>query len=301
MNLKLGVLGLSSGNGHPYSWSAIFNGYEPETMELCGFPAIPRYLEQQKWPESQIKGAEVVAVWTQNESLSQKVAMASKIRKVVARPEDMIGIVDAVLLARDDAENHLELAAPFLKAGLPIYIDKPIALSISSLNKLYELEQYPGQIFTCSALRYSYELMLSEKDLREIGVIRQIVAFTPKSWSKYGIHIVEPVLNMLPAFDEPMTFSRGGLNRLGEDTAGSLLVNWRSGVQTSFFAVGDGVSPISIRIIGTKGFKDLIFTDSFSAFKSALEVFVEGVRNQSVVSQKSFNTLVVQLLERGAI
>jgi predicted dehydrogenase len=299
MTIKLGVLGLSDGNGHPYSWSAIFNGYNPEDMESCGFPAIPRYLEQQQWPESRIQGAEVVSVWTQDESLSEKIAKAAKISNVVAKPEDMIGEVDAVLLARDDAESHLKLAAPFLKAGLPIYIDKPIALSIADLNKLYDLEQYPGQIFTCSALRYSQELVLSPEARQEIGEIREIVAFTPKSWNKYAVHIIEPVLNILPEFDEPVSYSGGRLNRFPEDTAGSLLVNWSSGIQTAFFATGDGVSPISIRIVGTRGFKDLLFIDSFSAFKTALEAYVEGIRNQTVTSPRSFNTLVVQLLERG--
>ncbi len=301
MTIKLGVLGLSDGNGHPYSWSAIFNGYNAEAMELCGFPVIPRYLEQQEWPKSSINGAEVVTVWTQDEALSKKIAKAAKIPKVVSCLEDMIREVDAVLLARDDAENHLELAAPFLKAGLPIYIDKPIALSIADLNELYELEQHPGQIFTCSALRYSQELVLSQHDRQEVGEIRQIVAFTPKSWNKYAVHIIEPVLNMLPEFDEPVSFGGGSPNRFPEDKSGTLLVNWRSGVQTAFFATGDGVSPISIRVVGTKGFKDLIFRDSFSAFKSALEAFVEGIRSQSVASPKSFNTLVVQLLERVAL
>lgn len=301
MNLRLGVLGLSEGNGHPYSWSAIFNGYNPEAMELCGFPVIPRYLEQQQWPGSCIQGAEVVAVWTQDETLSRKVAEAAKIPTVVSNPEDMIGQVDAVLLARDDAENHFELAAPFLKAGLPIYIDKPIALSIADLNKLYELEQYRGQIFTCSAMRYSQELMLTDEDRRDIGEIREIAAFTPKSWNKYAVHIIEPVLNMLPEFDAPVSFSGGSLNRFSGDTSGSLLVTWRSGVQTAFFATGDGVSPISIRTVGTKGFKDFIFSDSFPAFKAALEAFVGGVRNQTVASPKSFNASVVQLLERGAL
>lgn len=299
MKLKLGILGLSDGNGHPYSWSAIFNGYEPEEMDKCGFPVIPQYLEQQHWPEARINSAEVVAVWTQEETLSQKIARAAKIQKVVDHPDDMIAEIDAVMLARDDAENHLELATPFLKAGLPIYIDKPIALSISELNKLYDLEQYPGQIFTCSALRYSHELVLSEEDRVNLGEIRQIVAFTPKSWSKYAVHIIEPVLNLLESADEPLSVSGGRLNRFTGDTAGSLLVGWRSGVQTSFFATGDGVSPITVRVIGTLGFKDLCFTDSFSAFKRALEAFVEGVRNRTVASPKSFNQRVVQLLERG--
>ena len=301
MTLKLGVIGLSEGNGHPYSWGAILNGYNAEAMEMCGFPVIPRYLEQQSWPESRIQGAEVVSVWTQDEKLSQMVSIAARIPNIAAVPEDMIGEVDAILLARDDAENHFELASPFLKAGLPVYIDKPIALSLADLNKLYELEQYAGQIFTCSALRYSNELMLSCGDRQEIGDIRQIVAFTPKSWAKYAVHIIEPVLNMLPESDEPVRFRGGMLKRFSDDSAGTLTVDWRSGIQTSFFATGDGVTSISIRIVGTKGFKDLVFSDSFSAFKSALEIFLEGVRSRSEASPKAFNKLVVTLLEKGAL
>lgn len=300
MKLKLGVLGLSEGNGHPYSWSAIFNGYDPEAMELCGFPAIPRYLEQHRWPESRIDDAEVAVVWTQDKELSVRVAQAAKIPRVVSKPEDMIGTVDAILLARDDAENHLELAAPFIKAGLPIYIDKPVALSVAALSKLYEIQQYPGQIFTCTALRYSEELRLSEEDRRSIGEIRQIFAFTPKSWNRYAVHIIEPVLNMLSESDQPETFSSARQDEPGQDTSGSLLVRWRSGVRTAFFATGDGVTPISVRVVGTKGFKDLIFTDSFSAFRATLNVFIGGIRDGNVASPRAFNELVVELLEKGA-
>ena len=108
MKLKLGIIGLSDGNGHPYSWSAIFNGYNPEAMESCGFPVIPRYLEKQKWPESRIPNAEVIAIWTQDPNLSAHIAEAAN-TFIAPRPEDIIGKVDAVLLARDDAENHLSL------------------------------------------------------------------------------------------------------------------------------------------------------------------------------------------------
>ncbi len=167
MTLKLGVIGLSEGNGHPYSWSAIFNGYDLEAMEHCGYPVIPRYLERQSWPECRIDGAEVVAIWTQDIEQSKHIAKAAHIKEVVENYSDMIGKVDAVLLARDDAENHLKYAEPFLRAGLPIYIDKPIAVSVAALDKLYSLQQYNGQIFTCSALRYSQELMLSEADKKQ--------------------------------------------------------------------------------------------------------------------------------------
>tara|TARA_Y100001001_G_scaffold4669_1_gene4872 strand:+ start:9719 stop:10615 length:897 start_codon:yes stop_codon:yes gene_type:complete len=296
MNIKLGVIGLSSGNGHPYSWSAILNGYNPAAMELCGFPVIPRYLEKEQWPESRLPGAEVVSVWTQSIDLSHRIAEAALIPKVVQNLEDMIGDIDAVLLARDDAENHIKFAAPFLQAGLPVYIDKPIALSVCQMESIYEMEKYSGQIFTCSALRYSDELRITPDDCANIGAICQIVAFTPKSWDKYGVHIIEPVLNMLPDSDEPRNFTR---IEAEPDRGRGLSVMWRSGIQSVFFATGEGASPLSIRVIGTKGFKDLYFSDSFSAFRNALRIFVSSVHERTVPSTKIFNRKVVEILERG--
>ena len=297
MTLKLGVIGSSEGNGHPYSWSAIFNGYDSVEMEKCGYPVIPRYLEQQQWPASQIKEARVAAIWTQDIALSRHIAKAAKIEHVVTCYTDMIGQVDAVLLARDDAYNHLQYAEPFLRQGIPIYIDKPIALSVNDLDRLYALEQYSGQIFTCSALRYSKQLALTTADRQSLGPIKQITAFTPKSWSKYAVHIIEPVLNMLSEGDEIVEMTAPAFHRC--DGSGSLMVCWESGIQTNFFALGDGQSPISIRVFGTSGWKDFIFTDSFSAFKAALQAFIQGISNNKVMSDRAFNTTVVQLLERG--
>lgn len=297
MTLKLGVIGSSEGNGHPYSWSAIFNGYDALEMEKCGYPVIPRYLEQQHWPASQIKEARVTAIWTQDIALSRHIAKAAKIEHILACYTDMIGQVDAILLARDDAHKHLQYAEPFLRQGIPIYIDKPIALSIDDLDRLYALEQYSGQIFTCSALRYSQQLALTKADRQSLGTIKQITAFTPKSWSKYAVHIIEPVLNMLPEGDNPVEMTVLSANK--DSGSGSLMVRWESGIQTNFFALGDVQTPISIRVFGTNGWKDFTFTDSFSAFKAALQAFIEGILDKKVMSDKAFNTTVVQLLERG--
>ena len=52
--LNLGIIGGSEGNGHPYSWSAIFNGYDPNAINDCAFPSIPIYLSKQKFPDDQI-------------------------------------------------------------------------------------------------------------------------------------------------------------------------------------------------------------------------------------------------------
>src|SRR5690554_6456757 len=98
MSIKLGIIGFSEGNGHPFSWSAIFNGYDRHLMENCGFPVIPRYLEKEKWPDVQIQEAKVVCIWTQDVELSKKIAATCSISIVVENLEEMIKYLDGVLL-----------------------------------------------------------------------------------------------------------------------------------------------------------------------------------------------------------
>lgn len=294
--IKLGVIGMSEGNGHPYSWSAICNGYAPEPMAECGFPVISHYLAQQSWPEARIPGALVTHVWTQDKALSRRIAQASLISHVVAEPTAMLGQVDALLLARDDAENHLSFAAPFLQAGVPVYIDKPIALSQERLRELYRLQQYEGQIFTCSALRYAKELMLDEADRERIGPIRHIQASTPNGWDKYAVHVIEPVLNLV---GRPALMASAQARPIAEKGRAVSLV-FDGGITVDFMALGKNVaSPLSLRIHGERGWHDLVFADSFSAFKSALVAFVEGIRTRTCRSPMGFNEQVVAIIESG--
>ena len=107
--LKLGIIGLSSGNGHPYSWSAIFNGYDPEEMARCPFPSIPEYLGKRSFPEDAIADAEVTHVWCDSEDAAQSVSKCSLVGNICHSLEELVDSVDAILLARDDAENNLRL------------------------------------------------------------------------------------------------------------------------------------------------------------------------------------------------
>ena len=292
--LRLGIIGLSPGNGHPYSWSAIFNGYDQDAMESCGFPVIPRYLEKQNFPDDQISGARVTHVWAQEQDLASHIASAARIETVVAHYEDMIGQVDAILLARDDADRHVEFSMPFLKAGLPIYIDKPLALSLADAHLLLDAQQYPGQLFTCSALRYAREFQLSDADRTAIGNIQQIHATTPKDWSKYAVHVIEPALLQIA--------DRGAIVHAASwqaEESTTLAVNYANGSKLLVTALGNVSGPLSLRIMGDRGWKDLFFVDAFSAFKSALQEFINGVIAREERIAPEFVLEVIQLIEAG--
>lgn len=296
MALKLGLIGMSEGNGHPYSWAAICNGYSKEYMAQCGFPSIPGYLANQTWPEACISGVEVTHVWTQDRVLSNAIARASLIANVVDDPQEMIGQIDALLLARDDADQHIGFARPFLEAGVPVYIDKPVALSVEKLRTLYKFQRYEGQLFTCSALRYSTELVLSEADHRRIGNIKHIQAVTPNGWEKYSVHLIEPLLCLLGESALPV---RTTARAIGERGRG-LAIDFAGGITADLAALGKMVaSPILIRVHGDLNWCDLVFTDSFSAFKSALVDYIEGIKTRTCRSPYSFNARVVSIIEAG--
>lgn len=294
--LSLGVIGLSPGNGHPFSWSAICNGYDLNEMNNCGFPAIPAYLSEREFPQACIPDAAVTHVWTQDPSISRQIANASLIEHVVDRYDDMIGEIDALLLARDDAENHMQFALPFLDAGIPVYIDKPIALSETGLQQLLAAQKYPGQIFTCSALKYAPEFQLKDTQRQSLGKLKSIDAMTPKSWGKYAIHVIEPLLDIIG--DQGEIISKKLCERSGDVV--TLLIVWSSGLQATISSMGDNVTcPISIRVMGETDYADLVFKDSFTAFKAALIDFIDGIRTNDVKTDIKRLSEIVGIVEAG--
>jgi len=291
--IRLGVIGISEGNGHPYSWSAICNGYDAEAMAECGFPSIPVYLAERTWPQDRLDGVTVTHVWAQDGGRARHIAKASRIGTVVDDPEEMIGVIDGLLLARDDAENHATLSAPFLAFGIPVYLDKAPALNVQEFDGICARQSRPGLVFTGTALTYASELKLDGAMRDAIGPIRHVIAMTPKSWDRYAIHIIEPVLRLLGTDATPeirRTWVRGKARGL-DAVIGDTLVQ--------FSALGSVASPIALRVIGENNWADLVFRDSFSCFRAALADFVDGIRDGHSRCELGLMRQAVWLLEQG--
>jgi hypothetical protein len=297
MTVRLGVIGVSPGNGHPYSWSAICNGYSPEAMRDCGFPVIPEYLARQDWPAARLPGVSVTHVWTEDPQQSRHIARAALIDHVVDRREDMIGVIDGLLLARDDAQNHLTFAEPFLRAGLPVYVDKPVALSLADFHALHTLEQYEGQIFSCSALRFSDDLRLSGMERSSIGDIRFISGTVPKQWDTYAVHLIDPLLTHLitgqgaaPRLLNSVPYPKGRR---------SVLLDFPKGPLVNLVALGQSKGPISFRLYGDVSWCEKEFKEAFSAFRAALTAFVRAISAPPQPGGTLFNRRVVEIIEMG--
>ena len=81
-----------------------------------------------------LPGVELVAVVDTNQARAEEIAAANQTRALM-RPTSLLGKVDAVSIAVP-TEQHLAVALPFLEAGIPVLVEKPMARSLDEALKL---------------------------------------------------------------------------------------------------------------------------------------------------------------------
>ena len=270
--LRLAMLGMIEGNGHPYSWSGIVNGYNPVEMAKCPYPGIPAYMGRQPLASVRIPGARVTHVWTDDPADAPRVAAASLIEHVVSRPEDVIGRVDAAIIATDDGDDHVRRVRPFIEAGLPVFIDKPMATNIADLRQFVQWHRGGKIMLSTSGMRYAPEMRLGDEQRSRLGELRWITSFTCKTWERYGIHALEAV--------EPL-LGTGFLSvRAHSDAGGDVMhVTHRGGVRLTIGALHDAYGSFgAVHLHGTKGDLALKLTDTYHAFRGQLVAFIDMLR-----------------------
>lgn len=266
------MLGMIEGNGHPYSWSAIVNGYDPAAMAQCPYAGIISYLGAQRLESVRIPGTRVTHIWTDDPADAEKVARASKIEHVVAKPEDVIGHVDAAIISTDDGDDHVRRARPFIEAGLPVFVDKPMATNVPDLAQFLRWHLDGRTILSTSGLRYAVETREITARRGELGELRWLTSFTTKTWKRYGIHALEAL--------HPVT-GPGFLHARTEHQRGADIVQLahRSGVQVTLAAIHDAPGSMgAIHAYGTRGHLPVRFADTYSAFRAQLVAFIEMLR-----------------------
>lgn len=265
---KLGIIGLSPGNGHPYSWSAIFNGYDSQKMADCPYPVIPEYLAKVDRATMGIEGAKVTHIWTQERKLSEHVAGASLIPNIVEEMTDLIGQVDAIVLARDDGENHLEMARPFVEAGLPIFIDKPLTNNLDDLRQFVQWYEAGKPIMSCSSTRYHNEIRNSAASL---GQVLTAHAITGKYWRTYGMHIIEGVYTVMGAGVE-------SVQNIGREGAEIVRLKYADGRHAVLQSNKDIHFALHFAFYGDKDFTVVTESDTYSSFRNMLCDFTTMLR-----------------------
>ena len=194
--INIGIVGLNEGNGHPISFSCIINGYDDVELKKVGWDVIYKYIRMQNKADFGFDNVKVTHIWTQDKIQSVQIAKAALIPNVVDDYLEMLGKVDAIIIARDDYENHLLFAKPFLDAGNFVFIDKPLSLKLEEIEyfKPYILD---AKLMSCSGMRYAEELDSIRTNLQNLGNIKLIRGAVLNSMNKYGIHMIESIYSFI--------------------------------------------------------------------------------------------------------
>ena len=271
--IRVGILGMTEGNGHPYSWSAMFNGYDPEEMETCGFPVIPRYLEKQPKETLGIPGARITAVCCTgfaDRQEAEHIARASLIPTVLSDPKEMIGQVDAVIVATDVGDEHVERCRPFVEAGIPLFIDKPLVNKEEDLRTFLKWRKEGARFISSSCMRYAKEFEPFYKNHYELGQLRYVLTTTGKKYETYGIHALEAMYPLLgPGFVS--------VRNTGSYESTVVHIKHKSGANVNVIQ-GIGMASCGMVLLGTQGTTHLNTADSYYCFKKQLDLFVNWLR-----------------------
>jgi predicted dehydrogenase len=261
---KVGMIGMSEGNGHPYSFSAIINGYDDYNMALAGWPVIHNYLLQKDVSDFGIEGLKVTHIWTPSSEISNSVAKATYIDHVCDSLEEMLESVDAVIIARDDWQSHYEIAKPFLDSGKPVFIDKPLSLNLSELSYFSDFLKN-GQLMSCAGLRYARELD-HYRQLVKNKVPKFINATIVSEWEKYGIHLLDGIFSGVSASRVVSVQSVGS-------SVGTKVLKLEGGGQVNLTCLGMAPKTFNFAIYDDDMRHEFEINDNFAAFKRVLMHF----------------------------
>ena len=266
---SIGIIGVSEGNGHPFSYSSIINGYSPDGLAASGWTGIYEYVRRRHASEFGISDWSITHAWTQFPETTRKLCAACRIPNMPGDYREFLGKVDAVIIARDDYQTHFEMSKEFLEAGLPVFIDKPLSVDISEL-RFYRKYLESGQLMSCSGMRYARELDMPRANLAEFGRLKLIRGTIVLNWENYGVHLLDAILGMTPA--HPIS-----VQMIPSDHE-SAIVRLDDGVLIQLDAMGDSAPIFQVQLLGTQRAGSFDITDNFSMFRRMLWEFFESIR-----------------------
>jgi hypothetical protein len=236
--LRAGVIGLDT--SHAPAFARLLNGPEA-TGELAGVRVLAAFPGgSPDIPAS----ADRVAGYTK-EFREMGIEIVPSIDELLKR-------VDVVLLESVDGRPHLDQAIPVLRAGKPVFIDKPVAGSLADAVAIFDLaKQLNVPCFSSSSLRFSKGI-LGMRDDEKVGKVMGCEARGPCSLEShhpdlfwYGIHGTEILFTI-------MGTGCREVSRVHTDGTDFVVGRWDDGRVGTFRGVRTGASGYGATVYGEK-------------------------------------------------
>jgi predicted dehydrogenase len=236
--LRAGIIGLDT--SHAVEFTKILNAADP-AADVAGVRVVAAYPSGSDLTKSRERIAE----------FTKKVQSMGV--EIVDSTPTLLAKVDVVLLESVDGRQHLEQVRPVMKAGKPVFIDKPLAGSLVESLAIAKLgEETATPWFSSSSLRFGARTQAVRHDPK-IGDVVGCSSWSPcplepthPDFYWYGIHGVETLYTIMGTGCESVSRT----HTAGTDLAVGV---WRGGRIGTFRGIREGKSDYGAVVYGTKG------------------------------------------------
>jgi predicted dehydrogenase len=233
-------------------------------------------IEEAQW----VDGAKVVAAFVGTSRVTEADRVADYVSamretgvEIVDHSEDLLGRVDAVLIESNEGGVHRERATPFITAGLPVFIDKPLATTTTDARALVDLAASHGvPLLSGSSLRFTPDVKAVRSD-DSLGSLLGADVYSPARLHEanpglfhYGVHGVEMLYALLGAGCREVSC-------IFEEQAEVVTGRWSDGRLGVVRGLREGTIGYGLTAYGEKGIRSTV-VDATSIYRDLLEVIV---------------------------
>lgn len=260
---RIGIIGLDT--SHSVAFTKALNGQR--SAKYLGFKVVAAYPNGSADIESSVKR---IPGYTEE---VKKFGV-----EIVSSIEELLGKVDFVLLETNDGRPHLEQGLQVMRAGKTLFIDKPVAASLTDVIALYDASaKFKVPFFSSSSLRYMESAQ--EVAAGSIGKVLGADAFSPATLEKthpdlfwYGIHGVEILYTV-------MGVGCQAVQRTGNASTDIVTGIWNDGRIGTFRGTRTGKHEYGGTAYGEKGNKVL---GPYKGYDNLLDQIIEFFRTGKV-------------------
>ena len=260
--LKIGIVG-GAKKYHGMTFSQMLNGYDRENAVKLNWSAIRN---------AQAEGATAACIWDEDPADAKEVAEICNIPEIASHYEDMIGSVDGVIIVDDCSMQHQKKAIPFLKAGIPVFIDKPLSTDYKEAQAIVDCAAKSNALMmSTSVLRFAREAEAARKNPEKWYTGMSMCKESMGNFIFYGIHSLE----LMHSIIGPGIKSVRNVGRKGEDI---IAVKWNNG-RTFMVAASENImGGFEITLFGKTASEFIKVVDFDYAYSTALNEFIKIIK-----------------------
>jgi predicted dehydrogenase len=233
--IRIGIIGAE--NSHSIEYGKIFN-------------------IEKKFP-----GVEVRYIWGETEEFARNAMKEGSIPELVKDPGEMMGKIDALIVDHRHPRYHLPAAEPFVKAGIPTFIDKPFCYRMPEGKAFLAMAHTAGTPVTSySMISQSNATYDIKEQVASIGEISHIISCGPADLDSiyggiffYGIHIIQPLMTIFGGDIKKVRVTRNGKTTgaslvFGNGRLATLVFKTLSGGWETFIESKNGIVELKSRV-----------------------------------------------------